>query len=320
MEITLKIRYDKLKYNEYITYKGKERKFNFGYPILDFINANIKELLSNTEDITKKLEALSQDDSYFIFNIFYASEILKELQNPNLDTTEKNAKIKIILDTLEYKQQLFSTVIDFCFLYNANITSYVRDIDRFIFICNKLHYNIIQPKYTFTTDDITSKDTIEFKEVDFAKLDKEYMQYKQNNRKSNHFDSISYNCDNVDELFSIFILTVFDRHYIISKCQNCNKLFVPFKKNDALYCDRISPQKENKTCKEYASKKPKGVQELYRRIYMKKFARYNRNKDNFTIKNDYETWKSQADKLKTKLNKGIITADEFEQWLLENDK
>lgn len=62
------------------------------------------------------------------------------------------------------------------------------------------------------------------------------------------------------------------------------------------------------------------VQELYRKIYLKKIARVNRNKDNYTLKNEFETWKTQADKLKADLSNNIITDDDFEKWLLENDK
>lgn len=320
MKTLIKIKYDKLKYNEYISFNAKEKSFSFGYPILNFISANIKEKIISANDVIKELENLSQNDDYFIFNVFYADEIKRQLQNSTLDNAEKDRRIKNILDYIEKTQLTFSTIIDFCFLYNADITGYDRQIDRFIFICNKLNYTISQPKYTFATSDRNKKDKLNIKDIDFKALDAEYINFKLNNRNLNRFDGISYTCDSIDEFFSIFMLTIFERHYTISRCQNCGKLFVPYKKNDALYCDRISPQKDNKTCKEYASKKPKGVQELYRKIYMKKFARLNRNKNNYTLKNDFETWKSQVDKLKSDLSNGIITDDDFEKWLLDNDK
>lgn len=320
MKTLLKIKYDKLKYNEFISFNGKEKSFAFGYPLLNFVNANIKDIINNSADVVKELENLSQNDDYFIFNVFYADEIKRQLQNSTLNNAEKDKRIKMILDYIEKTQLTFSTIIDFCFLYNADVTGYDRGIDRFIFICNKLNYAISQPKYTFATFDVNNQDKLNIKDVNFETLDKEYINFKLNNRNLNKFDSASYTCDSIDEFFSICMLTIFERHYIVSKCQNCGKLFVPCKKNDALYCDRISTQKDNKTCKEYASKKPKGVQELYRKIYLKKFARFNRNKDNYTIKNDFESWKSTADKLKADLNNGVITDDYFEKWLLENDK
>lgn len=320
MKPLIKIKYDKLKYNEFISFNGKEKSFAFGYPLLNFINANIKKIINNSDNILKELEKLSQNDDYFIFNIFYSDIIKRQLQYPNLDNAQKDKRIKNVLDAMEKTQIIFSTIIDFCFLYNANSTGYDREIDRFIFICNKLKYAIRQPKYTFATFEIDNKEKLNIEEVDFEKLDKEYIDFKLNNRNLNRFDGASYICDSIDEFFSIFMLTIFERHYIISKCQNCAKFFVPCKKNDALYCDRVSPQKDNKTCKQYASKQPKGVQELYRKIYMKKFARLNRNKNNYTLKNDFESWKANADKLKSDLSNGIITDDDFEKWLLDNDK
>lgn len=319
MKPLIKIKYDKLKYTEYISLKGKEKPFDFGYPLLNFVNVDVKELLNNSTDIVKTLKDLSQNDDYFIFNVFYADEILRQLNNSTLTNAEKDKRIKKILDYMEKTQLTFSTIIDFCFLYNADITSYDRGIDRFTFICNKLNYAIRQPKYTFATFD-DKQDVVKLNDLNFETLDKEYIDFKMNNRNLNKYDGASYTCESIDEFFSVCMLTIFERHYIISRCENCGKLFVPCKKNDALYCDRISPQKENKTCKEYASKKPKGVQELYRKIYLKRFARYNRNKDNFTIKNEFESWKSTADKLKADLNNGIITDDDFEKWLLDNDK
>lgn len=320
MKPLVKIRYDKLKYTEYISYNGKEKDFEFGYPLLNFINTNFKEIINNSDNIIKELEILSQNDDYFIFNIFYADIIKRQLQYSNLDNTQKDDRIKNILKDIERTQLIFSTIIDFCFLYNADVTGYDRGIDRFIFICNKLNYAISQPKYTFATFDVNKQDKLNIKDVNFETLDKEYIDFKLNNRNLNRFDGASYTCNSIDEFFSICMLTIFERHYIILRCQNCGKLFVPCKKNDALYCDRISPQKDNKTCKEYASKQPKGLIELYRKIYMKKFARVNRNKDNFTYKNDFETWKETAEKLKSDYKKGIISDETFEKWLIDSDK
>ncbi len=320
MKPLIKIRYNKLKYTEFISHNGKEKSFDFGYPLLNFVSSNIKETLSNSTDFLKDLENICKDDNNIIFNIFYADDIKRQLQYSNLDNAQKDGRIKNILKDMEKTQLIFSTIIDFCFLYNADVTGYDRSIDRFIFICNKLNYAISQPKYTFATFDINKQDKLNIKDVNFETLDKEYIDFKLNNRNLNRFDGASYTCDSIDEFFSICMLTIFERHYIISRCKNCGKLFVPFKKNDALYCDRISPQKENKTCKEFASKQPKGVIELYRKIYLKKFARLNRHKDSYTLKNDFETWKETADELKTKYKQGLITDETFEKWLIDNDK
>lgn len=322
METLIEIKFDTSKHNEYYLYNNKKSTFEFGLPLSDFISVNIKERYNNiVNNSSKDLESLFETKDTFICNLFYGTDYKNILQDSSLNTKEKELKIKTLLDDIERKQLIFSTIIDFSFLYNANQHKYDRMIDKFIFICNKLNYPIMQPRYTYSISNLDNQDTITIKDIDFETLDKEYLDFKINNRVLNHYDGISsYSCENIDEFFSICMITIYQESYIISKCQNCNKYFVPYRKNDAIYCDRISPQKDNKTCKEYASKRPKGVLELYRKIYMKKFARVNRNKDNYTLKNDFEIWKSQVEKLKADYNKGTLSADDFEKWLMENGK
>ena len=72
MKPLIKIKYDKLKYVEYISYKSMEKHFDFGYSLLNFICANIKETINNSDDVVKELENLSENDDYFIFNVFYS--------------------------------------------------------------------------------------------------------------------------------------------------------------------------------------------------------------------------------------------------------
>ncbi len=325
MKTFVEIKFDNSKHNEYYLYNGKKKIFEFGLPLSDFISVNIKErynnIIESSSNIDKDLKSLFETRDTFICNLFYGAEYKRLIQDSSLNRKEKERKINILLDDIANKQLTFSTIIDFSFLYNVDKHKYNRMIDKFIFVCNKLNYPIRQPIYTYSALNIDVKDVINIKGVDFEILDKEYLDFKINNRVLNHYDEIaSYSCENIDEFFAICMITIYNEKYIISKCQNCNKYFVPYRKNDAIYCDRISPQKDNKTCKEYASKRPKGVLELYRKIYMKKFARVNRNKDNFTYKNDFETWKETAEKLKSDYKKGIVSDETFEKWLIDSDK
>lgn len=136
-----------------------------------------------------------------------------------------------------------------------------------------------------------------------------------------------YNLLNIEDKGHVLVLllgiivTDINQKYVVKRCKNCGKLFIPYKKNDALYCDRISPQNSSMTCKRYSSQQPQSSSsKLYKKIYMKKSVRAKRHKDNFTITNEFENWKSQVDKLRADYNKGKITDKEFEKWLIENDK
>ena len=325
MKPMVKIEFDKFIYDEKITYNKKTFTHNFAYPLFDFIN--IKERLDSIDinDIAQLDDVLQKDDM-FLFKIFYAGEIKRQLQNSSISNADKVKRIKKLLDIIENKQKLFYTLINFCFLLNADKYNYDIKLGKLIFICNKLGYTLQQPQYSYSiiTNDVPLSATFkldDITETTLDKLDKEYLGFKVKHRATvNHFENIIYTCESIDELFCIEIIKIFERNYKVLVCKNCGKLFVPAKKNDALYCDRNSPQNETMSCKRFASQQPQGVSQLYKKIYMKKSVRAKRHKDDFTITNEFEKWKTQVDKKRADYNKGVITADEFEKWLLENDK
>lgn len=327
MKPLIKLEFDKFIYNEQISFKDEKFRFNFAYPILGFINTNMQEIF-NTIDINNitQLDGLFAQDDMFIAKIFYADEMKRQIENPSLATAEKERRFKVILNEIEKKQILFETIIKFCFLLNADKDKYETQLDKLIFICNKLGYTIKQPQssYSITQDNVPLSATLKLDyitETTLDKLETEYIRFKQSNSATvNHYENIVYTCESIDELFFIEILKIFERKYIISVCKNCGKYFVPCKKNDALYCDRISPQNDKLTCKKYIATQPQGVAQLYKKMYMKKFVRAKRHKDDFTITNEFEKWKSQVDKVRSDFNNGLITENEFERWLLDNDK
>lgn len=328
MKPLIKIEFNKFVYDENIFYNGKKFRFNFAYPIFDFINCNIKERFNSidTNNISQ-IDDLFENDDMFIAKIFYADDIKRQLQNSTLTDDEKDKRVKKILYYMEKTQKTFSTIVNFCFLLNAEKYGYDRKLDKLIFICNKLGYTIHQPKYcyTITYNDVPVSATLKLDDITdttLEKLDTEYLKFKQNNRTTvNHFENVIYECESIDELFFIEMLKIFERNYKVLVCKNCGKLFVPSKKNDAIYCDRISPQNSNMSCKKYANQQPKDdVSLLYRKIYMKKSVRAKRHKDDFTITNEFEKWKTEVDELRAKYSAGTLSSAEFEKWLLENDK
>lgn len=107
----------------------------------------------------------------------------------------------------------------------------------------------------------------------------------------------------------------------IKQCKNCGKLFQPLR-NDALYCDNISPQEETKTCKEYGAYqkwitniKSDETTKLYRKIYMRKQMQAKRNPDIKMYVDDFENYKKQTKKWKEDIKKEKKTNDEFLNWL-----
>ena len=61
--------------------------------------------------------------------------------------------------------------------------------------------------------------------------------------------------NNLIDLFNLLLVNSIDKKITIKKCKNCNNFFIPESRTDEVYCNRISPQNPNKTCKEYGAKK-----------------------------------------------------------------
>ncbi len=140
-----------------------------------------------------------------------------------------------------------------------------------------------------------------------------------NNSVFNRTFGYTFNTMMDEILFEIYCFI--NNNATIKQCKNCGKLFQPLR-NDALYCDNISPQEETKTCKEYGAYqkwitniKSDETTKLYRKIYMRKQMQAKRNPDIKMYVDDFENYKKQTKKWKENIKKGKKTNDEFLTWL-----
>lgn len=108
----------------------------------------------------------------------------------------------------------------------------------------------------------------------------------------------------------------------IKKCANCQKFFVPLARADAIYCDRLSPQDNKKTCKEYGSKVlwyetivNDDVAKLARNIYCAKQMLAKRNPDKPEFAEMFEYFKAEKKKWEQEVKTGRKTREEFVEWL-----
>lgn len=349
---TIKIRYDKFRNTEYITFKNSENAYNFGYTLLDFLSADVKnryyEIIkdsnkNNHSEIFEKVSNLFNQDDTLLCNLFFGDDYTRFIQESNLSTysgkfkrfdakaksyiefenekpfnSERDKKIRKLLDIIEKKQIIYTKILEFCSIDTPNDSKiYNRYLNKFIYAGKTLLNNFTQPKFTYDRQrqDISiSDDTIN--ELNIGYANSKPSPYAD----TNPIDELYYVCSDIDEFFTTFMFRLLERQYIISECKCCHKLFVPYKNNTALYCDRQSPQNPNKTCKEYEGAKPKGLNKLYRKIYTKKMVRVTRHKDDPTVKYDFDTWLEKAKKVKAKYDSNKISEDEYEKWLIENDK
>ncbi|MBS3982998.1 MAG: hypothetical protein KGZ41_04290, partial [Dethiobacter sp.] len=108
---------------------------------------------------------------------------------------------------------------------------------------------------------------------------------------------------------------------------NCGKYFVPLRRSDALYCDRISPFNASRTCKEDGSQrafeeklKTDEAEKLRRQIYQAKQMRIRRNPNIQSYKESFERWKKDVNQWKKDIKKGHKTSEEFILWLEDSRK
>lgn len=64
-----------------------------------------------------------------------------------------------------------------------------------------------------------------------------------------------YKIENLIDLLTLSLTKIINNKVNIKICANCKHYFIPQNRTDEKYCDRKSPQNQNKTCKEYGAKK-----------------------------------------------------------------
>jgi len=163
--------------------------------------------------------------------------------------------------------------------------------------------------------------------VEFIKMndfDREiYLQTKQITRflalKGTRNHSTIYHCNDLNDIITASIYHILKSGYTFKKCGNCGKWFVPYTNKNEEYCNRISPQYNDKTCKEAnilikSNERIKNdeVQKLQKRVYnlhrSKLEAGYGDPEKFEQFKQDKATWKEELDK-------GMKTEEEYITWL-----
>ena len=132
----------------------------------------------------------------------------------------------------------------------------------------------------------------------------------------------SYHILCLEHFITASLLEIFRNGYIIKKCENCGRYFIPYQKANAIYCDQPSPQDASKTCKEYAQQrlwydriKQDETAKLFRNIYQAKQIRVKRNPGNTILQEDFEHFKAEGKQWKAAVKAGTKTEAEFLAWL-----
>lgn len=118
--------------------------------------------------------------------------------------------------------------------------------------------------------------------------------------------------------YCLFVITKFSNSQKVLKiCQNCNDYFVPSKRSDALYCDKLHDN--DRTCKDmgYENKvKDNEVYKEYRKVYKRKHAFKQRQIDlDPNVQSKFDQWVYDANLQMQAYNSGEISKNLFLSWL-----
>lgn len=133
--------------------------------------------------------------------------------------------------------------------------------------------------------------------------------------------SYDYYCNSSKDLLIATLDTIFRNKEtsVVKRCENCNKLYIA-KKLDTKYCDRISPQMDNRTCKQAVDyeKKNNALKDPIKKLIKNVSNTLSGIYANSKSKEDKKTLESfkreNAIKLK-KYNDGELDIAEYEKWL-----
>ena len=135
---------------------------------------------------------------------------------------------------------------------------------------------------------------------------------------STHNYEYAFNTDNLYSFLFIIAWKLSRLDYIILKCKNCGKYFIPNSKHETKYCNFIFDN--NKTCKDIAPQMEykkklnnEPVLKKCRTFYQslqKNSANYG---GNYTIR--YENFKKELPIMKHELKEGNISKKQFDEWL-----
>lgn len=276
--------------------------FNLGENFINFISLDMKNILND-----KIISNLSQNNyKEIISNISTASNgiIFKELLDIDDILSQNNIELikrdlQLILDTYNN----FKELTEFCY-FNDNFNN----------------MTLLQ-KYIYYLDRSKNEEVILPRQTISLKLKKHNNDITKNSQ-SLYF---SYHCLNINDYMIITFLQLIENNYLILKCKNCNKYFIPYKRTDTYYCDRLSPQDNTKTCKQYGADKAWWIRtkdendwyNLYRKIYQSFQVKAKRNPNDPQHKKNYDNFRKEANEWKQAVKEGTKTETDFMKWLQE---
>lgn len=321
-------------------YKIQPLLFIDEFNLINYLDnfSNPQKVIQDYDNSISQLAKLIEDQKKIDSN----STVLSELNN-NLKFLKQKRKnyIKITKDLSKYVNTIFSVILNRIDLYrNLVKISYLTNIDTFfkgfsqLSPLNKfIFYNKFEHSKSSLFNNLPSSN-INFSFAFSSDESREDFKKRAENNpekalkllfEENISTIYEYNCKSFDQFLQISFFTCLTKNLNIKQCENCRKYFIAYQRSDEKYCNRISPQDTNKTCKQFANfenwKKNINTNEelkIYRRIYMAKQMQTRRNPDNIELKNNFDLWKKEAQHKRNEYIHGNLNKKDFLNWLNTN--
>lgn len=208
----------------------------------------------------KNTEALIGLKQYF--EDFIDEYLSTDYTNKNIPIDSRFIQSKIIgtlifhllqKKDIEYDKKTNEHIEFFKYYLNKCINNKQYCDNRIFLSCMQENLNLHLPKNDLIIQNIYTVDELK----DYNTLNSDYKQkleliYKN---KDNIKYSKIYYCNTIEDLFICSLYELFEKKYIIRKCEFCGKFFVTSEKgNRVKYCYNISPVDSTKTCYVYKSR------------------------------------------------------------------
>ena len=147
-------------------------------------------------------------------------------------------------------------------------------------------------------------------------------------KKKNLLYLKAYDIINIQDFFNVYLDYFINNSFVLRKCRNCGKYFIPSSRSDSKYCDNVSPQNPSKTCRDIGSKlfyKDKRdsnpVTKAYstaRNTISKRVSRCDKNdiKKLKKLTTQFDSLQIGYEKRYKKYEKGQLSEEEFINWII----
>jgi hypothetical protein len=127
-----------------------------------------------------------------------------------------------------------------------------------------------------------------------------------------------YIIDNIEDLYRFEFIKMIEHEIYIKKCKNCERFFIPKRRVDAEYCDRIWGD-TNRRCNEIGATiryEKRVAENPILEAHKKAYRRFNsRTRTKKMTQSDFMAWSDEAAQKRDECLAGRLSFDEFAAWL-----